>query len=290
MATAPGASRTRRSTPPTPYELHPGDHVQVRRTIAQPDHGQLRNGTGAVVADVDTQARELDLQLADGTQIRLTEQQLAGADLRLAYVQHPFPAQGQTTDTAHLIVTGQVTREGTYVAVTRARDQTHIYAAGPSDRPPGVDRLEDLAERLGRTEPEVPSIRTQLAHEDRIRDRADLSRTNDPLERVTQDITDVDSPTPRQQISREVERQPSSEPSIGHHRPHPGDPEQVATEYPGMVEERRLEPDPGAILDGSDDIPERPAGSWPRRHGREPTNAQRAVEPVERDQTLGWEP
>ena len=33
--------------------------------------------------------------------------EIAQADLRLAYVQHPFPAQGHTTDTAHLIVTAQ---------------------------------------------------------------------------------------------------------------------------------------------------------------------------------------
>ncbi|MGO9794303.1 MAG: hypothetical protein ACLP8S_33705 [Solirubrobacteraceae bacterium] len=49
-------------------------------------------------------ARALDLRLDDGAELTLTEQQTADADLRLVYVQHPFPAQGQTTDTTHLII------------------------------------------------------------------------------------------------------------------------------------------------------------------------------------------
>ncbi len=107
----------------------------------------------------------VDLRLADGTELRLHEPEIARADLRLAYVQHPFPAQGHTTDTAHLIVTANATREGSYVALTRARDETHIYAADTPDRPAELDRLQDLADRISRTEPELPSIHTPLAHE-----------------------------------------------------------------------------------------------------------------------------
>jgi len=83
----------------------------------------------------------VSLGLADGRQATLDREQAARADLRLAYVQHPFPAQGQTTDTAHLIIAEHATQEGSYVALTRAREQTHIYAASPADQPSEVDRL-----------------------------------------------------------------------------------------------------------------------------------------------------
>ena len=54
----------------------------------------------------------------------MDREQVEQADLRLAYVQHPVPAQGVTTDTTHLIVADHATAEGTYVALTRAREQT----------------------------------------------------------------------------------------------------------------------------------------------------------------------
>ena len=150
--------------PGRPYELHAGDDVQVRRTIHH-QRGQLRNGTTAVIANVDAESGAADVRLADGTELRLHQDEIAKADLRLAYVQHPFPAQGHTTDTGHLIVTGNSTLEGSYVALTRARDETHIYAADAPDRSAEVDRLQDIADRISRTEPEVPSIQTPLAHE-----------------------------------------------------------------------------------------------------------------------------
>ena len=55
--------------------------------------------------------------------------------LRLACMQHPFPAQGRTAELCTWSSSGQATREGTYVAITRARQQTHIYAAGQPDTP-----------------------------------------------------------------------------------------------------------------------------------------------------------
>jgi conjugative relaxase-like TrwC/TraI family protein len=156
------------SVPGRPYELHPRDEVQIRRTIRHPGHGQLRNGTTAQIADIDPAAHTLTLRLADGHEVTLEREQAARADLRLAYVQHPFPAQGQTTDTAHLIIAEHATGEGSYVALTRAREQTHIHAAGTADEPSDPDRLQALSERMSRTEPELPSIQTPLAHESAI--------------------------------------------------------------------------------------------------------------------------
>jgi hypothetical protein len=162
--------------PGRPYALHPGDEIQIRRTIPHPEHGQLRNGTAAHIATIDPAGRTVTLQLADEQNVTLDGDQVARADVRLAYVQHPFPAQGQTTDTAHLIIAEHATREGSYVALTRARERTHIHAASPVDEPSDGDRLKALSDRMSRTEPDLPSIHTPLAHESDI--RAELAQTS----------------------------------------------------------------------------------------------------------------
>ena len=149
--------------PGRPYDLHQGDLVQIRHTIHHPAHGPLRNGTAAQITDIDADTEALKLELADGAKMTLTEQQAADADLRLAYVQHPFPAQGQTTDTTHLIIAEHATRQGTYVALTRARQTTNLYAGNASAPGPDGDRLQSLADHVSHTEPDAPSIRIPLA-------------------------------------------------------------------------------------------------------------------------------
>jgi conjugative relaxase-like TrwC/TraI family protein len=166
--------------PGRPYALHAGDEIQIRRTIPHPDHGRLRNGTAAHIADIDPAARTVTLELADERKVTLDGDQVARADVRLAYVQHPFPAQGQTTDTAQLIIAEHATREGSYVALTRARERTQIHAATPADEPSDGDRLRALAARMSRTEPDLPSIHAPLAHEGAV--TTELAQTSIDLE------------------------------------------------------------------------------------------------------------
>jgi Viral (Superfamily 1) RNA helicase len=165
--------------PGRPYSLHSGDEVQIRRTINHPDHGPLRNGTTALIRDIDPDAQTIELALPTGPPVNLTVDQADAAQLRLAYVQHPFPAQGLTTDTAHLIVSAHATREGTYVALTRAREETHVYAEDSVDSDRDGDRLLALADRISRTEPDLPSIAIPLE-----RDRTITATTNgrEPIE------------------------------------------------------------------------------------------------------------
>lgn len=151
--------------PGRPYTLHPGDQVQIRRTINHPDYGPLRNGTTALISDIDPDAQTIELALPKGQPVNLSIDQADAAQLRLAYVQHPFPAQGLTTDAAHLIVSAHATREGTYVALTRAREETHLYVEESVDSDRDGDRLQALAERISRTEADLPSIATSLEHE-----------------------------------------------------------------------------------------------------------------------------
>jgi conjugative relaxase-like TrwC/TraI family protein len=148
--------------PGRPYALRPGDEIQIRHTVTLPD-GAVRNGTTGTVTEIDPRAGRLSMDLADGSIIALDREQVEQADLRLAYVQHPVPAQGVTADTTHLIVAEQATAQGTYVALTRAREQTHIHVSEEMLVDSELEPLERLAEQVGRAEPEVPSIALPLA-------------------------------------------------------------------------------------------------------------------------------
>lgn len=173
------------AVPGRPYRLHPGDDVQIRRTVHHDELGALRNGTTAQVTDVTRGGDSLTLRLSDGRGVSIERPQIDQADIRLAYVQHPFPAQGQTTDTAHMIVAEHANQHGSYVAVSRAREQTHIYAAFTElELEDGQDQLAALAERMNRTEPEVPSIDIPLEHEAALETAHQLEGDQRDLEHV----------------------------------------------------------------------------------------------------------
>jgi conjugative relaxase-like TrwC/TraI family protein len=170
-----------------PYGLRAGDEIQIRRPVTHPQLGRVTNGTTARVVDVDDMVvgGAATLALADDRHGLFDKALLDAGQVRLAYVQHPFPAQGQTVDTCHVICSEHATAEGSYVALTRARATTRIYA--------GWDRLDELspdsdretvvaavAGRLGRTEPELPSIAFPLAHEQRV--AAEHARETQPTQ------------------------------------------------------------------------------------------------------------
>jgi hypothetical protein len=156
--------------PGRPFRLYTGDLVQIRHAINHEHLGQIRNGQTGLVIDVDPKRDALRLYLGPDRHGLLDRRQIDRADLRLAYVQHPFPAQGQTTDTVHVIVAERATREGAYVALSRARESAHLYASHQAlDHPD--EPLAALAEHVARFEPDVPSIHTPLAHELHIQER-----------------------------------------------------------------------------------------------------------------------
>jgi conjugative relaxase-like TrwC/TraI family protein len=273
--------------PGRPYALHPGDEIQIRRTIPHPDHGQLRNGTSAHIAAIDRDAGSVDLRLADGEAVTLDGEQAALADLRLAYVQHPFPAQGQTTDTAHVIVGEHVTREGSYVALTRARQQTHMYAATPAEDPTGRDRLRMLSERMSRTEPDVPSIQTPLAHESTIANT--LAPTDIDVEQhpgATAQPGKEPSPT-----SVPNARDPATAVSATRdvHAPEPAAADRSARAPLDPQPESSPEPEPAADWAAGEILDERGGRVWPRTRRPDLTISALANDPIEGDCNRGWE-
>ncbi len=158
-----------------PYGVRCGDEIVLRAASVHPQLGAVRNGTRGRVIDVADDEQHATVELIDGRQANWESGQLDAASARLAYVSHTFPAQGQTVDRAHVIAGEHSDANGTYVALTRARESTRLYAStqrldqsGDPDGGELEDRMDRLAERLGRTELEVPSIAVALAHEQQV--------------------------------------------------------------------------------------------------------------------------
>jgi len=174
-----------------PYGLRAGDDIVLRAASTHPQLGAVRNGTRGTVFDVAEDGQHAVLRLADGREASFERDQLDAASARLAYVSHTFPAQGQTVDRAHVIAGQHADSNGTYVALTRARESTHLYASAerldqPGDAGAGgrEAQLTRLAEQLGRSEPELPSIAIALAHEHQVeREHADQSESVPPARR-----------------------------------------------------------------------------------------------------------
>jgi conjugative relaxase-like TrwC/TraI family protein len=272
--------------PGRPYALHPGDEVQIRRTIPHPDHGQLRNGTTAHIANIDPAARTVTLELADEHKVMLDARQAARADVRLAYVQHPFPAQGQTTDTAHLIIAEHATQEGSYVALTRARERTHIHAARPGDEPSDGDRFKALSDRMSRTEPDLPSIDTPLAHESTI--TTEIARTsidaqyNGPAAPLTAQPSATSALTSRELATSVPDANEADVPESAD--PRNRDPTQPRPESSPDLE-------PAANRRDAETLEQQRGRAWPRGRQRElatPDLTDDQIEAINHQQ--GWEP
>jgi conjugative relaxase-like TrwC/TraI family protein len=266
--------------PGRPYRLHPGDQVQIRRTINHPDHGALRNGTTAPIRDIDPGARTIELTLPTGQPVNLTIDQADAAQLRLAYVQHPFPAQGITTDTAHLIVSAHATREGTYVALTRAREETHLYADQAVDSDRDGDRLQAVAEQISRTEPDLPSIAIPLEHEPTI------TATRNRREPVNEPNKPVSQPPDLDQLGADDRTSTKQETAFdganeGDARP------AMAERDAAFARERGIDPNTPGHAD--QDTRRR---RWPGRPAIEPARHQRELIRQNPDTTRrpGWEP
>lgn len=156
-----------------PYGLRAGDEIVLRAASTHPELGAVRNGTRGMVVDVAGDEQTATLKLLDGRQASWDPGQLDAASARLGYVSHTFPAQGQTVDRAHVIAGEHADQNGTYVALTRARERTRLYASSErleleeADAGRGA-QVAALAQRLGRSEPELPSIAVALAYEQQV--------------------------------------------------------------------------------------------------------------------------
>ncbi len=154
----------RADLPDAPYQLAAGDHVIFTKPLHQPgSQPRVENGTVGTVKDIqDHNKLTIDTHGANQREVNVDTNNFN--DLRLGYAQHVYKAQGLTTNTALALIGGwQTDRERAYVALTRAREQTNIYASrdnlGTQDMTP--DAIERLAEKMQQSNVQEASITRQ---------------------------------------------------------------------------------------------------------------------------------
>jgi len=140
-----GAERVQ--LPERPYALAKGDEVLFSAQHHLPGQQRVENGTRGQVVAVDERSSSVRVRVEE---LRPRNVDVNPEDLhrlRLAYAQHVYKAQGLTTDRALVLNGGwQTDRDTSYVALTRAREQTDIYTSREDLGRAGVDT--DLVDRL----------------------------------------------------------------------------------------------------------------------------------------------
>jgi conjugative relaxase-like TrwC/TraI family protein len=147
--------------PDRPYDLRAGDEVILTGQLRPHGEERVENGTRGTVLSVDERADRVVMR-TDEQQSRDVEFSTREfADVRLAYAQHVYKAQGLTTDRA-LVLTGgwQSDRERAYVALSRARERTDVYVSREDLGEDGTDAdlIERLAERVSLSHAQQASV------------------------------------------------------------------------------------------------------------------------------------
>jgi hypothetical protein len=113
-----------------------GDHVL---TLAPGADGRLITSQPAVVAAVDLSEETLTLRTDDGHDVHLGKDEAGSERLGYGYATTVHRCQGSTTERAHLFADGGG-RELAYVAMSRARQATHVWTVA-DDLPQAIDDL-----------------------------------------------------------------------------------------------------------------------------------------------------
>jgi hypothetical protein len=144
-----------------PYGLATGDEVLFAAQHRVAGERRVENGTRGHVVGVDERSSAVRVRTeeAEPREVGVNTKEFDG--LRLAYAQHVYKAQGVTADRG-LVLTGgwQTDRESSYVALSRAREQTDIYAAREDLGHQGIDSdaIERLAERMDESRAQQASV------------------------------------------------------------------------------------------------------------------------------------
>jgi conjugative relaxase-like TrwC/TraI family protein len=156
--------------PERPYGLAAGDEVVFTAALYQPSQPRVENGTlGSVVEVKGDNGVSVQTRGAQEREVQLGAEELTG--LRLAYAQHLYKAQGRTVDRSFVLTGGwQTDREGAYVALTRAQEQTDIYVSREDLGEQGMDAgaIERLGEAMAEShaqEASVAALEQQNLHE-----------------------------------------------------------------------------------------------------------------------------
>ena len=111
-------------------------------TLAPAAEGQVVTSERGIVAAVDLEAQRLAIEMEDGKRYWFEQEALGQSRLAHGYATTVHRSQGATHDIAHVYEDGGG-RELAYVAMSRAREETHVYLA--------ADDMEQAREDLCRS-------------------------------------------------------------------------------------------------------------------------------------------
>jgi len=116
-----------------------GDRIVALAPLA---HGQIVTSERGEVTAVGLDQEHLMVRMEDGRQHRLEREQIGAAQLAHGYATTVHRSQGATHDISHVYEDGGG-RELAYVAMSRAREETHVYLT--------ADDLDQAREDLSRS-------------------------------------------------------------------------------------------------------------------------------------------
>jgi conjugative relaxase-like TrwC/TraI family protein len=151
--------------PDRPYGLSAGDEIIFTAAFQQPGQPRVENGTlGTVIGVSDEDRVSIETRGARERELQLNTEEFG--ELRLAYAQHLYKAQGRTVERSFVLTGGwQTDRESAYVAVTRAQERTDIYVSREDLGEQGMDAgaIERLAAAMAESRAQTASIASPAA-------------------------------------------------------------------------------------------------------------------------------
>ncbi len=151
--------------PGKPYGLHAGDEVIFSAQFHPFGQKRIENGITGTVLDADRDRDRVTIATHEREPREVAVDTAKFSDLSLGYAVHVYKAQGITAEASGILTGGwQTDREGAYVALSRAREQTQVYLAREDLGEAGMDTgaIERLGERMRRSGAQEASIARTL--------------------------------------------------------------------------------------------------------------------------------
>lgn len=158
--------------PGKPYGLHTGDEIIFSAQFHPFGQKRIENGIAGTVVDADRRRDRVTIETHEREPREVAVDTAEFSDLSLGYAVHVYKAQGITAEASGILTGGwQTDRESTYVALSRAREQTQVYVAREDLGEQGMDvgAIERLGERMRRSGAHEASIAKEA--EERVPER-----------------------------------------------------------------------------------------------------------------------
>ncbi len=220
-----GAHRV--ALPEKPYGLASGDEIIFTGQYRIPGKQRVENGITGTITGASRDEDKVTIKTNEREPREVDVNTAKFSDLSLAYAVHVHKSQGLTAETSG-ILTGawQTDKEHTYVAVSRAREQTQIYITREDLGEQGMDTgaIERLADRMRNSRAQEATITKNKIEPDQL--QPDRGQQREPHRR------------------RESERDPQRAPTRG--RPQDLDDDILPREQPDRPDQERSENAPTA--------------------------------------------